>query len=366
MSALHVEIIPVARWSDVMTPWADLVRLSDRATVFQSPEWVISAAHENIFAGDHFLAAVYSESDLIGIIPLTKRGDLGQVKRLLLLGGDYNDAVFHPDWEAPGVEAFARWLRSASTHCELADFRSLHPESVLLAHRDKFYSGRTSVQRIAHHSYPVIRLDRSWEEFRGGLSKSLREDLRYLPRRLARDHGTVVVRRAAPENVDADMATLFRLHQSRWQAKGEDGAFATEAVQRFHLSVARGFSGRGALALYTLAVEDKAIGSLYCLESRHETVFYLCGYDPEFAFFSPVKLLLARAIEDAISAGKSSFDFLKGEEDYKNRWQAQPRPTTRLLIGKRGFRPWFVMTGLSLQPQAKALSKRLRRAPVSS
>jgi CelD/BcsL family acetyltransferase involved in cellulose biosynthesis len=46
-------------------------------------------------------------------------------------------------------------------------------------------------------------------------------------------------------------------------------------------------------------------------------------------------VLLARLIQDAISQGRSRFDFLQGDEDYKHRFGGVDTPVYRTLV-RRG------------------------------
>ena len=47
--------------------------------------------------------------------------------------------------------------------------------------------------------------------------------------------------------------------------------------------------------------------------------------------YSPGTLLIAYALEDAVSRGDSEFDFLRGNEPYKYRWGARDRFNRRVL-----------------------------------
>ena len=43
-------------------------------------------------------------------------------------------------------------------------------------------------------------------------------------------------------------------------------------------------------------------------------------------------VLVARSIQMALEAGRSRFDFLRGDESYKYGWGAQDVPIQRLLV----------------------------------
>ena len=47
-------------------------------------------------------------------------------------------------------------------------------------------------------------------------------------------------------------------------------------------------------------------------------------------------ILVARSIEMALAAGRSRFDFLRGDEPYKYGWGARDVPIQRLLVVRTG------------------------------
>jgi len=58
---------------------------------------------------------------------------------------------------------------------------------------------------------------------------------------------------------------------------------------------------------------------------------YNSSYNPQFSDSSPGVVLLGRLIELTIERGKPVFDFLKGDEHYKYRLGAQPRPLFQVV-----------------------------------
>jgi CelD/BcsL family acetyltransferase involved in cellulose biosynthesis len=60
--------------------------------------------------------------------------------------------------------------------------------------------------------------------------------------------------------------------------------------------------------------------------------FYQAGFDPEHSSISPGTLLVAGTIRRAIEEGKTTFDFLRGDEPYKRRWKPQREYKNRRKI----------------------------------
>jgi CelD/BcsL family acetyltransferase involved in cellulose biosynthesis len=66
---------------------------------------------------------------------------------------------------------------------------------------------------------------------------------------------------------------------------------------------------------------------------RDSILVYNSGYDPQkYARLSPGIVLLSYCIQRAIELGRTEFDFLRGAEEYKYRFGAQPTEVHRLLI----------------------------------
>ena len=62
--------------------------------------------------------------------------------------------------------------------------------------------------------------------------------------------------------------------------------------------------------------------------------YYLSGYDPELDKLSPGTLIIAHAVECAVREGATTFDFLRGAEEYKTSWGAKPRMNRRRQLMK--------------------------------
>ena len=77
---------------------------------------------------------------------------------------------------------------------------------------------------------------------------------------------------------------------------------------------------------------------IYCVRQGDVVSFYTTGYDPEYARFGPGRDLMAHAIGAAIAEGATEFDFLRGDEAYKDHWGARLRHDWRVVlpIGPRG------------------------------
>lgn len=172
---------------------------------------------------------------------------------------------------------------------------------------------------------PLLDLPDSWEE----LHKSLPRN-----HRIHNDRRTRKLLREFPEQVDiqqvenathlpAAMAHLLRLHNLIHSNNSAGTAFSSPAQQAFHLEIAERFLAKGWLRFYQLQVCGEPIAALYCFSYNNVVSFYQSGYDPAWGKYSPGTQCMAHAIQRAIHEGAREFDFLRGNEAYKYRWNAQ-------------------------------------------
>jgi CelD/BcsL family acetyltransferase involved in cellulose biosynthesis len=85
--------------------------------------------------------------------------------------------------------------------------------------------------------------------------------------------------------------------------------------------------------MHALWLGGHLAAAFYGYHAAGRTVFYLSGFDPAFARYSPGKLVVAHAIERAITREHArTFDFLRGAEAYKYAWGAVDEPLFRRTL----------------------------------
>ena len=199
-----------------------------------------------------------------------------------------------------------------------------------------------------------VDLPASWEQYRGGLSKSMRDNIAYYPRRLRREVGPFSVQIArCPTEVAAATQHLIHLHQRR-----SDGALPT--AHRTHLpgpghvafmtEVMERLAHAGLATVVTLSVGTQVVAAHAFLEAGNATWTYYSGFEPAWSKYSPLTILTAAYLEDAISNGVRQLHFSPGQTPWKARWGARMR------------QPMQETSIYSLRPQAlvRGVMRRLR------
>ena len=323
---------------DLISKWDSALVGNDRATIFSYPDWLVPR-HEKAPAGSHFLFD-------LGHGVASCRFRVRNLTRTVYLNGfDYTDIVAAPGYELACVTKLLEELYIRRHQWDVCDFRSLGsfsslmsviaPQGVLSPPPDlcPLLKGLT-LNLIPHSAYSCINLPDSWKEFEMSLSPKLASQLRAEQGRRDRNFQSNEICLATPESFERDIAAFINLHQKRWTEKGHSGFFAkSEVLTRS----CQELMARGSLLLYTLWIEDKAVGALLCFSCGDRILHYSSGFDIEFKKFRPVKVLIARAIQDGIDAKKTVFDFMKGDEPYKEEWANGSLTNYRLVIARRNI-----------------------------
>jgi CelD/BcsL family acetyltransferase involved in cellulose biosynthesis len=208
---------------------------------------------------------------------------------------------------------------------------------------------------------PYLDLDahESWEAYLQSRSSNLRQQVRRFTRR-ADQAGSMRIRRTeSADQLPADMAAFFRLHDARFGTRG-GSTLSSERAQQFHLDFAAAALRRGWLRLWFLELDGSAIAAWYGWSLGRRYSYYNSGLDPDHSPLRPGFVLLAAVIESAFSEGASEFDMLLGDETYKYRFAEGERTVSDVSIARAAPHPASLLTGAEF-----AARNTFRRIPPS-
>jgi len=266
----------------------------------------------------------------------------GRVLRLLGSGDvctDYLTVFVDPAVGAPAIERLAEFLLSDdSIAFDAIEFEAVtrDDESIDALTQRLSTAGLSSTIRPTVSSWR-IELPDTWDDYLKALSKSRRERVRQLWRRQF-DDGRASVRWVERESeLDGAMAILVELHQRRRQGMGDPGFFANATAQPFLREVAGRFLAENRLRLQIVELEGKPVAAEFDLVGDDSVYYFQSGVDPELLNERPGWLGNMAAIRRAIDEGSRYFDFLRGDEPYKQHWRAEPVPLVNVRIAGRGL-----------------------------
>lgn len=291
---------------------ASLLQRRDERPVFLHPVWLQTWLSE---FGDRCepCLIVADGSDMIGAAPLMRVEE-----RLTFIGDasicDYMDFVVDPD---AGERAYAAlWRQIEREAWEELDLWGLPAQSPT----------REAVKRLAKNAglqvqeeleavAPRISLPGSWEDYIASLGKKDRHELRRKLRRVFDSGGSVrldVLEEQA--EVATAMPTFLELHTgSRLDKMG----FMTDGMASFFRRMASALAAEGLVRLFMLRINARPAAAVFCFDAGSSLYLYNSGYDPAFAGLSVGLVSKALCIRWAIENGKSTLDFLRGNEAYK-------------------------------------------------
>ena len=320
---MRLRLDPVEHLGDVRREWRTLAERAGNP--FLTWEWASTWwRHFGRGRSLRVTACRTPDGEVRAILPLYESA-VRPVRVLRFLGhgpGDHLGLVCAPDDRAQ-----ASWaLRRALT----VDPR---PWDLFVAERlpaDERWDDAVGGTVLARESSPTARLGHGWEGYLSTRSGHLRKRLRYLERRLRREHEVGYRLCADPSRLERDMATLFALHASRWRAHAS-GAL-DGARQPFHAEFAAQALARGWLRLWFLELDGRPVAAWYGLRLGGTEFYYQAGRDPAFDRWSVGLVLLAHTIRAAAEDGMREYRLLRGGEGYKERFaDADPGLETRIL-----------------------------------
>jgi CelD/BcsL family acetyltransferase involved in cellulose biosynthesis len=307
--------------------WNDLYERCTEATPFQRPAWLLRWI-DAFSPSDLLMLTVRDDEGLVGVAPLLIYRRDG--KRILALAGggisDYLGLLGERNREAEVVQAVLEWADACSNWDRL-DLTDIPADSALL--RLPVFQSYT----YEHDSVSVLHLPANRGELLHAFSRRHRANLRNAASRLQRAGGGQV-ETATPETLSEFLDDLFRLHTTRWSQSGQPGVLQDEKTRTLHRSSAPALLSQGVLKIHRLRVGQRTIAIISSLWDRGTVFCYMQGFDPAYASLSPGTQLIFAVIEEAQKLGFRKFDFLRGQEAYKQHWRAEPRPTYRITINK--------------------------------
>ena len=172
----------------------------------------------------------------------------------------------------------------------------------------------------------ALELPQRWEAFTAGLSKSMRDNIAYYPRRLTREIGEWTLRTArTPPEIALAIEHLIDLHNSRSRA-------ATGVAHRSHIANAREASFvrswfarsaiRGEISIVSVEVGGEIIAAQAFIEMPGCVAVYYSGFDERYHRYSPLTIITAHLIRSAIERGVRRLEFPPGPTAWKSRWGA--------------------------------------------
>lgn len=313
--------------------WDDLLSESQMATIFQTYEWIESwwMAYGSSF--ELFVIAVFrSDGKIIAVAPLYRATNKAHtrtkvpVRMLRFLGsgtgGTSTSLCFltRRGFEASGTRILLDQLYSFRSEWDVLDLHLMEAEPPFTrALLDGITQGGWR-QSTTEEKHLRVVLPTTYEEYLASLSKKMRTELPYEYRRMVKKY-TVDIRRACNSGeLQQALDALFQINTKRWQARGQSGSFGNDEKRLFCQEMAQRFLARGWLDFWILELDGKIAALEYGF--RYNNIYYplWVALETEFQAYSAGAVLRAHIIQSLIADDVRIYEFMQGEEPYKQRW----------------------------------------------
>lgn len=281
------------------------------------------------------IVTAWQEDRLCGIAPLFHAGDHQGQPRLMLLGSieisDYLDLIAPVELLAVFVDGLLPYLKAADLPgWQALDLYNLPAESATLPALEAAAARRGFGYRqevIAHA--PYIPLPGDWEVYLAGIDKKQRHEIRRKMRRVEGADAPVrwyIVRDAG--RLDAEIEAFLDLMKQ----DDEKARFLTPKMRQAMGEIMRCAFESGCLQLAFLEVDGQKAAGYLSFDYLNRIWIYNSGLNRAFYEYSPGWVLLGYLLQWANEQGRSEFDFMRGNEDYKYRFGALDRSVLRATL----------------------------------
>jgi CelD/BcsL family acetyltransferase involved in cellulose biosynthesis len=315
-----VEIRRVGALEEVGDDWGRLAEAS--GNVFATPEWLTPWYRHFGADQEQRTYTVHEDGRLIALLPLVLwRPARPRVLRFAGYGpSDQMGPICAPADRAAAAAGLERALAEGGWDVLLAERL---PRGLPLQR------GRV----LQSEASPVLPIEGSWDEYLAGKSSNFRQQVRRRERKLAKERELDYRLADDAARLDEDLETLFRLHDARWSAEGS-GALQDQRRAAFHREFARAALERGWLRLWLMELDGRVAAAWYGLRFAQRELYYQAGRDPDFEREAVGFVMLAHSIRAAFEDGMLEYDFLRGGEEYKDRFTDDDTVVETWAVGR--------------------------------
>lgn len=209
----------------------------------------------------------------------------------------------------------------------------------------------------------VLDLPPTWQKFRAGLKRNIRESLRHCYNSLKRGgHSFEFVVAREPAEVRAALGRFIELHGMRAQmanATYHPNFFATPNLQAFLQDVCARLAARDAVRVFQLRIGGEIVASRVAFVLRDTIYLYYSGFDPAWARYSVMTTTFAEALKYAIANEFPLVNLSIGAEQSKLRWNPRLIEFSSALVQREFLRSRILSSAYRLTQSRHAAGAKL-------
>ena len=337
---MQVEVVDTNdRLEALRSAWDTAYAVDPYANVFLSWSWLRGWLEVTPQAWQVLVAKPPDNSEPVAFLPIASSvscwGPLRLSRELSMAGkpfADYSGMVSAPQHADAAIAALGAYIRDkvAWDRFRIAEVVDPRFAAFLAGFNGRRFQVRTDPPLFGYY----IALPETWDEFtQDFMSSNARYNITRGMRKIEELEGFRMCN-AQSSDVELHLQSLLGMWQARWGERHEGDLERYRHMFRHALA-------HDQLWLRTIWVGDAPVASLVGFLDRIKKSFfyYISGFNPRFARYSPGKMIVGYAIRDAIEEGYREFDLLLGDEAYKREFfGASPREAHSATISRRSLR----------------------------
>lgn len=314
-----------------------------RVSPFLSWGWV-AAWFESFGHGlDPMIMTARRERDLIGILAMVRcnKSVMGiRIHRLAMMGtgfggADYLDVIARARDKPECLRAFIRFIEDQG-YIDQIEFAELARDSETFAILKEVCRAPTSryprLTIMDSAVCPQLDLSNGWQDV---LDQSRRKANFQRRHRALEGRSGFQFRSVTSADQAGDAFERFlELHDKRRAELGGSELSGHPRLVSFQRRAVPLLAQAGLIRFDEVWLEGRCLGSIYGLDDGRSFYYYNAGYDPEFRQMSIGLVLLGLSIRAAAGRGNSSYDLLRGDENYKFDWATSCRELVTLRLSR--------------------------------
>ena len=321
-------------FSNLRGDWNALLKQSPSDSIFLTREFQ-QTWWTHLGSGELRVLTAHDDGHLRGIAPLYLDGE-PERRVLRLVGGlevaDYLDIICEGPQVALVLEALLGALARQDDWQQM-DLRNVPERSptrvaLPLLAAQQGWTLHEQVEEVC----PLVALPATFEDYLNSLEKKQRHEIRRKLRKAYAEAEIHCYSVDAQQDIGEAAAAFIALHQ---RSQLDKTHFMTRPMIDFFTALARVMHDAGWVELAFVEVNGQRAATYFDFVYNNQTLCYNSGYDPQaYAQLSPGIVLLAYLIERAITQGRTTFDFLQGNETYKYRMGAADTRVYQLTLSR--------------------------------
>ncbi len=292
--------------------------------------WASFAQDRALLRDEPWLLSVRDEHGVLrGVAPmvLSSRPSIGPVRARMLrmVGADPNVTelsapICAPEDAGPVIEALLGWLEAPAIRqqWDLLFLNGLRDSATeVLARRAEVRWGRVTPDF-------VLELPATWDEFRAGLHRNIKESIRKCHNSLKRDGFDADFRvLSSPRETAEGVEVFLQLHAARAAMTGtvqHRDVFCSTAAKIFLRDYTRAAAERGELRIFQTVIRGQVVATRLGFVLGDQLYLYFSGFDPAWGRYSPMTTTVEAAIRWAIEQRLRVVNLSPGRDISKTRW----------------------------------------------